>query len=221
MQRGVDRDDPQDARRRHRCGLRTARGPGHRPHHRAARLENLRACRCAHEHSMASQSSPSMPARGLCHRATAASALKQRRSERGRGQDQHPARHSPTCSRATTRSRGRNSSARSSRIPRTPTCTPASACCTTAPANRSSPTSISAKRCELAPDKSGHLQQLRHLPLQERARRRRRGALQRGRRQQVLPHARSGADQRRRVPARRQASRRGAVSISRRDQGAA
>ena len=36
------RDHSQDARRRHRCGLRTARRPGHRPHHRAARFENLR-----------------------------------------------------------------------------------------------------------------------------------------------------------------------------------
>ncbi len=36
------RHHPQDARRRHRCGLRTTRGPGHRPHHRAAGFENLR-----------------------------------------------------------------------------------------------------------------------------------------------------------------------------------
>ena len=34
-----DRDDPQDARRRHRCGLRPAGGPGHRSHPGAARHE--------------------------------------------------------------------------------------------------------------------------------------------------------------------------------------
>ena len=143
------RHHPQDARRRHRCGLRTARRPGHRPHHRAAGLENLRLAGARMNTRWIAVLSR-LPARGLCHQRRQ-QAAQARRPDRTRPPRPTSSSASPTCSRATTRSRGKSSSARSSRTRRIRTCTPASRCCTTASASPSSPTSISAKRCAWRP----------------------------------------------------------------------
>ena len=59
---------------------------------------------------------------------------------------------SPTCSRATTRWPGKSSSARSSRTPRTRTCTPASGCCTTARARPKLADKHFREALRLAPD---------------------------------------------------------------------
>ena len=221
MQRGLIVDHSQDARRRHRCGLRTARGPGHRPHHRAAGFENFRIAGARMRHSTGSAGAR----RVRCSPVVSSDATAASRSS---SEDPTEAAAKYNIQLGTAYLQQGNYALAREKLERSLKQNPKDPDVHTSLGllyDRTGEPKLADKHfreaLRLAPDKPDisnnyAIYLCKNGRVDEGVER-----FIGGRRQQVLPHAGSRAHQRRRVPARRQASRRGAAEVRRRHQGAA